>query len=38
MQYLENIGKNARKAFEDLKAVNHKKINKVLDNYNKPFV
>ena len=35
MQYLENIGKNARKAFEDLKAVNHKKINKVLDNYNK---
>ena len=35
MQYLKRIGKNARKAFEDLKTVNHNKIKKVLDNYNK---
>tara|TARA_B100000902_G_scaffold389417_1_gene436527 strand:- start:871 stop:2112 length:1242 start_codon:yes stop_codon:yes gene_type:complete len=35
MSYLENIGKNAKKAFEDLKSVEHKKIKKVLDNYNK---
>ena len=35
MQYLINIGKNARKAFEDLKNVNHKKIKKVLIDYNK---
>ena len=35
MQYLKKIGKNARKAFEDLKTVNHNKIKKVLDNYNK---
>ena len=35
MGYLENIGKNARKAFEDLKNVKHAKIKKVLDNYNK---
>ena len=27
MQYLKKIGKNARKAFEDLKTVNHNKIN-----------
>ena len=35
MNYLENIGKNAKKAFENLKNVEHKKIKKVLDNYNK---
>ena len=35
MQYLKKIWKNARKAFEDLKTVNHNKIKKVLDNYNK---
>ena len=35
MSYLENIGKNAKKAFEDLKTVNHSKIKKVLENYNK---
>ena len=35
MQYLEKIGKNARKAFEDLKDVKHNKIKKVLDNYSK---
>ena len=34
MSYLEQIGKNAKKAFEDLKDVKHKKIKKVLDNYN----
>ena len=34
MNYLKSIGKNAKKAFEDLKDVNHKKIKKVLDNYN----
>ena len=34
MNYLEQIGKNAKKAFEDLKDVRHKKIKKVLDNYN----
>ena len=34
MNYLETIGKNAKKAFEDLKDVKHKKIKKVLDNYN----
>ncbi len=33
MQYLEKIGKNARKAFEDLKDVKHNKIKKVLNNY-----
>ena len=31
MSYLENIGKNAKKAFEDLKAVKHSKIKKVLN-------
>ena len=35
MSYLENIGKNARKAFEDLKKVKHKKIKKVLEDYNR---
>ncbi len=35
MGYLENIGKNARKAFEDLKKVKHTKIKKILENYNK---
>ena len=30
MGYLENIGKNAKKAFEDLKAVEHSKIKKIL--------
>ena len=35
MQYLKKIGKNAKKAFEDLKTVKHKKIKKVLDNYSK---
>jgi len=34
MNYLEQIGKNAKKAFEDLKDVKHKKIKKVLDSYN----
>ena len=28
MSYLESIGKNAKKAFEDLKGVKHKKIKK----------
>ena len=35
MQYLFKIGKNAKKAFEDLKAVKHDKIKKVLSDYNK---
>ena len=35
MSYLKNIGKNAKKAFENLKAVKHSKIKKVLENYNK---
>ena len=35
MSYLEKIGKNAKKAFEDLKKIKHDKIKKVLDNYNK---
>ena len=34
MIYLDSIGKNARKAFEDLKDIKHKKIKKVLENYN----
>ena len=34
MNYLESIGKNAKKAFEDLKGVKHKKIKKVLESYN----
>ena len=35
MRYLENIGKNAKKAFEDLKTIKHNKIKKVLESYNK---
>ena len=35
MNYLENIGKNAKKAFKDLKIIKHNKIKKVLENYNK---
>ena len=35
MSYLENIGKNAKKAFEDLKTVKHSKIKKTLENYNR---
>ena len=35
MSYLEKIGKNAKKAFEDLKTIKHAKIKKVLENYNK---
>ncbi len=35
MRYLEIIGRNAKKAFEDLKAVKHNNIKKVLENYNK---
>ncbi len=34
MQYLEKIGKNSRKAFEDLKNVDHNRIKKVLKDYN----
>ena len=34
MNYLESIGKNAKKAFKDLKGVEHKKIKKVLESYN----
>ena len=35
MNYLENIGKNSKKAFEDLKDIKHDKIINVLDSYNK---
>ena len=35
MNYLENIGKNSKKAFEDLKTIKHNKIKKVLETYNK---
>ncbi len=35
MKYLEKIGKNSRKAFEDLKTVKHDRIKKVLNDYNK---
>ena len=35
MGYLENIGKNAKKAFEDLKAIKHEQIKKTLESYNK---
>ena len=35
MNYLKNIGKNSKKAFEDLKAIKHTKIKKVLESYNK---
>ena len=35
MNYLEKIGKNSKKAFEDLKTIKHDKIKKVLETYNK---
>jgi glutamate-5-semialdehyde dehydrogenase len=35
MSYLENIGKNSKKAFRDLKVAKHDKIKKVLESYNK---
>ena len=35
MNYLEKIGINAKKAFEDLKSTKHNKIVKVLNEYNK---
>ena len=34
MKYLRTIGLNAKKAFEELKNINHKKIKLVLNNYN----
>ena len=34
MKYLEKIGLNARKAFEDLKTVKHYKIKSILNSYN----
>ena len=34
MRYLEKIGRNSKKAFEDLKAIKHDKIKKVLNDYN----
>ena len=34
MRYLEKIGLNAKKAFEELKSINHKKIQLVLNSYN----
>ena len=36
MNYLEQIGKNAKKAFEDLKDVKHKKIEKVIQEFGEP--
>ncbi len=35
MNYLENIGKKSKKAFEDLKNIKHEKIKKILQTYNK---
>ncbi len=35
MKYLIKIGKNAKKAFEDLKKVKHDRIKKILNDYNK---
>ena len=35
MSYLNKIGKNAKKAFEDLKIIKHSKIKKVLEDYSK---
>ena len=35
MKYLDKIGLNARKAFENLKTIKHNKIRLVLNNYNK---
>ena len=34
MKYLEKVGIRARKAFEEMKAVKHSKIQLVLKNYN----
>ena len=34
MKYLKKIGVNAKKAFEELKSVNDKKIQMVLNSYN----
>ena len=34
MKYLQNIGQNAKRAFESLKRVEHKKIQEVLNEYN----
>ena len=34
MKYLEKVGLNARKAFEELKTIKHNKIKLVLKNYN----
>ena len=33
MKYLEKIGHNSKKAFEDLKNINHSKIKLVLNDY-----
>ncbi len=38
MSYLETIGKQAKKAFEDLKSIKHSKITKVLEDYNKSLI
>ena len=35
MHYLEKIGKNSRRAFEDLKTIKHDRIKKVLNDYNR---
>ena len=35
MRYLKQIGKNARKAFEELKSVKDSRIRSVLNDYNK---
>ena len=35
MDYLKNIGKKSKKAFEDLKTIKHDRIKKVLESYNK---
>ena len=35
MKYLIKIGKNSKKAFEDLKKVRHDRIKKILNDYNK---
>ena len=34
MKYLNKIGFNAKKAYEKLNKINHKKIKNVLENYN----
>ncbi|MDA9624969.1 glutamate-5-semialdehyde dehydrogenase [Candidatus Pelagibacter bacterium] len=38
MKYLEKIGLNAKKAFEELKSVKHEKIQLVLNSYNKAII